>query len=90
MVIFALPEGFDKVTPYHPICSFFVQKVLHPYWLEHKMMGISMGWSCVDVNPLYLTYYLQMILYCFVGLPKGRCRLLLNYCDICRCLKTMH
>ena len=44
------------------------------------MKGVSMGWPCVDVHPLYLTCYLQMILYCFVGPPKGRCRLFLNYC----------
>ena len=58
MVIFALPEGFDKGTLCHPIYSFFVQKVLHHFWLEHKMKGVSMGWPCVDVHPLHLTCYL--------------------------------
>lgn len=39
-----------------------------------------MGWPCVDVHLPYLTCYLQMTLYCFVGLLKGRCRLSLNCC----------
>ena len=54
--------------------------ILYSIYSMIEMKGVSMGWPCVDMHLPYLTCYLQMTLYCFVGLLKGRCRLLLNCC----------
>ena len=67
----------DPLSPYLVLlCAEGFTSLLARTQNEGRIHGVA----CVDVHLVYLTCYLQMTLYCFVGLLNGRCRLLLNCC----------
>ncbi len=60
---------FDKVTPYHHICSCCARRGSLIFFAKLRCLEAFRVWLLVEVGQKFLIFSLQMTLYFFVRLP---------------------